>query len=317
MKIADWLLTAALVATVSVWAATPVDAQTVDTWTALQQVQADLKADRQAVVAANLPLSDGESKAFWPVYKQYRGEVEKVGERTVKLIAAYAANYETMDDAKADAFFKESLAIDNDRLAVRQKYVPKVRAGSAGAEGGAILPDREQAGCDRQCHARVRDPAGSGEEVACACGPRRFTLGSDPSPWPVLHVPDDLFPQDSHRSCGRGRDRALLRRRGRCARVGRGRLREAAADDRAALRHGLHRQQPRAAGLRPGQGARMAGRGGGRRPVDHRPRLRVRDPDRLPERECLVLQLDPRREEAAVRLRVALHSGESIPFTRQ
>ena len=128
MKIADWLLTAALVATVSVRAATPVDAQTVDTWTALQQVQADLKADRQAVVAANLPLSDGESKAFWPVYKQYRGEVEKVGERTVKLIAAYAANYETMDDAKADAFFKESLAIDNDRLAVRQKYVPKVRA---------------------------------------------------------------------------------------------------------------------------------------------------------------------------------------------
>ena len=44
------------------------------------------------------------------------------------LIAAYAANFETMTDAKADAFFKDSLAIDRDRLTVREKYVPKVRA---------------------------------------------------------------------------------------------------------------------------------------------------------------------------------------------
>ena len=51
------------------WALAPpvASAQTVDTWTAIQQVQADLKADRQAVVAANLPLTDGEARAFWPV----------------------------------------------------------------------------------------------------------------------------------------------------------------------------------------------------------------------------------------------------------
>ena len=43
------------------------------------------------------------------------------------LIAAYAANFETMTDAKADAFFKDLLAIDRDRLTVRED-VPKVRA---------------------------------------------------------------------------------------------------------------------------------------------------------------------------------------------
>ena len=103
-------------------------AQTVDPWTALQQVQVDLKADRQAVVAANLPLTEGEARAFWPVYKDYRGEIEKIGQRVASLIAAYAANFETMTDAKADAFFKDLLAIDRDRLTVREKYVPKVRA---------------------------------------------------------------------------------------------------------------------------------------------------------------------------------------------
>jgi hypothetical protein len=103
-------------------------AQTVDQWTALQQVQADLKADRQAVVAANLPLSDGESKVFWPVYKEYRGEVEKIGDRVAKLIAAYAANFQSMTDAKADAFFTEWQAIERDKVTTREKYIPKFRS---------------------------------------------------------------------------------------------------------------------------------------------------------------------------------------------
>jgi hypothetical protein len=103
-------------------------AQTVDRWTTIQQLQADLKADRQAVVAENLPLTEAEAQAFWPVYKSYRGDVEKVGERFGALIMAYASSFETMTDAKADAFFKDSLAIDRDRLTLRETYVPKVRA---------------------------------------------------------------------------------------------------------------------------------------------------------------------------------------------
>ena len=102
-------------------------ARQVSAWTEIEQLRAELKADRQAVVAANLPLSEGESKVFWPVYKEYRGEVEKLGDRTAKLVAAYAANYETMDDPKATAFFNEWQSIERDRSAVRDKYVPRIR----------------------------------------------------------------------------------------------------------------------------------------------------------------------------------------------
>jgi hypothetical protein len=103
-------------------------AQTVDQWTELQQLQADLKADRQAVVAANLPLTEGEARTFWPVYKEYRGEVEKIGERVAGLITAYAANFSAMTETKAEAFFNEMVAIDRDRLTLREKYMPKIRA---------------------------------------------------------------------------------------------------------------------------------------------------------------------------------------------
>ena len=102
-------------------------AQKVDQWTVIQQLQADLKADRQAVVATNLPLTEGEAKGFWPIYKEYRSEVEKLGDRVAKLVVAYAANFETMDDTKAEAFFNEQLAIDRARVTLREKYVPRVR----------------------------------------------------------------------------------------------------------------------------------------------------------------------------------------------
>jgi hypothetical protein len=32
-----------------------------------------------------------------------------------------------MDDTKAEAFFKEQLSIDRDRVALRERYVPRVR----------------------------------------------------------------------------------------------------------------------------------------------------------------------------------------------
>jgi len=100
---------------------------TVDQWSQLQQIQADLRASRQALVTQNLPLTDGESRSFWPVYKQYRAEADAIGNRTAELIVAYAANYATMDEPKAEAFFREWMNIERSRIEVREKYVPLVR----------------------------------------------------------------------------------------------------------------------------------------------------------------------------------------------
>ena len=44
------------------------------------------------------------------------------------LITAYAASFGTITDEKADTFFKELLAIERDKVTIREKHVPKVRA---------------------------------------------------------------------------------------------------------------------------------------------------------------------------------------------
>ena len=99
-----------------------------DKWTEIQQLQADVKADRQAIVATNLPLTDTEARAFWPVYKEYRGDIEKLGDRAATLLTEYAANFETMTDEKASTFLKELMALERARVKVRESHGPKVLA---------------------------------------------------------------------------------------------------------------------------------------------------------------------------------------------
>ena len=170
-----------------------VGAQTVDRWTEIQQLQADLKADRQAVVATNLPLTEAEARAFWPVYKEYRGEVERLGDRLATLITAYAASFGTITDEKADTFFKELLAIERDKVTVREKYRTESPSCAACHQDSAFPSDREQTRRDRQHGAGLGDPAGA---------PRRnvddhWTVGAimrgRMSCWPPLEAQQRVF----------------------------------------------------------------------------------------------------------------------------
>ena len=94
---------------------------------ALQQLRADIQADRQAVVAANLKLTDAEGAAFWPVYREYRGEMAKVGDRLQKLIQDFARVYDTATAEQAKALVDEMMAIQRADLTVKETNLPKLR----------------------------------------------------------------------------------------------------------------------------------------------------------------------------------------------
>ncbi len=93
----------------------------------LQQLRADVRADRQAVVAVGLGLSDEKGQAFWPLYRQYRDEMAKVGDRAQKVIQEYAKVYESATAEQAKGMVDEMLAIARDEVKVRESYVPKFR----------------------------------------------------------------------------------------------------------------------------------------------------------------------------------------------
>jgi hypothetical protein len=89
-----------------------------------------IKADKKLLVAANLALTDAESKAFWPVYDAYQAELTALNGRTAKLVGAYAKAYNAgpITDAAAKPLIAEMMAIDQAEAAMRQNFQPKLEA---------------------------------------------------------------------------------------------------------------------------------------------------------------------------------------------
>ena len=89
--------------------------------------RATIQADRQAIVAEALPLTEEQAKAFWPLFREYRTEMEKLGDRAVDLMIDYGKSMDTLTDEKATALLDEYLKIQRDEVKIKQSWLPKFR----------------------------------------------------------------------------------------------------------------------------------------------------------------------------------------------
>src|SRR5262245_18052515 len=102
----------------------------------MQIVREKLRADKKLLVSEAMKFSDAEAKGFWPVYESYQKELSGVNDRAIKLIQEYAKNYPSMTNEVAKKLIDDYLAVEGDRLKIRQSYLPKFRK---------VLPDMKVA----------------------------------------------------------------------------------------------------------------------------------------------------------------------------
>ena len=91
-----------------------------------QVILKQLQTDKRAVYARTLDLTDSESRAFWPVYEEYEAEAKKLDDQVIELVNEYAAKYATMTDADAAPMLKTRMALEQERMALKQKYTKKI-----------------------------------------------------------------------------------------------------------------------------------------------------------------------------------------------
>jgi len=84
-----------------------------------------LRADKKAVVAEVLQLTEGEAKAFWPVYNAYQSDMVTHYDRLLKLLDTYASSYETMTDGQATSILQQYLGLERDHVAILTSYLPR------------------------------------------------------------------------------------------------------------------------------------------------------------------------------------------------
>ena len=78
------------------------------------------------VVAEAMQLTEAESAAFWPLYREYRAEMDKLGDGIVKLVLEYADAYPNVPEDRAEKLLKDYFALEKDLVNVRAKYLKKI-----------------------------------------------------------------------------------------------------------------------------------------------------------------------------------------------
>lgn len=93
-----------------------------------------IRANRKALVAASLTLTDEESGKFWPLYDRYATELKAVNDRLVKVIQDYTAAFKDLSNEKAMQLAGDYLSAEDDRVKLRRKYLD---------EFGKVVPGRK------------------------------------------------------------------------------------------------------------------------------------------------------------------------------
>jgi hypothetical protein len=116
IKIAAAALGLALVA----GSAAPAHAQAA---TEIELTRAHIQKARQAIIADAMHLTEDESLAFWPAYRDYRVDMARLGDRLVKVITEFVQTDAALNDEQANRLMTEYLDIKAKDVSVKKKYV--------------------------------------------------------------------------------------------------------------------------------------------------------------------------------------------------
>lgn len=95
-----------------------------------------IRADKKAVVAQNMSLTDAEAKGFWPVYDAYQKDLNVINDKLMTTIKAYADawNKGPVADDVAKKLINDAMNIEDEELKLKRSYLPKLEKVLPGAK---------------------------------------------------------------------------------------------------------------------------------------------------------------------------------------
>jgi hypothetical protein len=105
----------------------------------IRLLRKDVRAEKSKIMGAAMGLDADQAKKFWPIYKDYDRELAKLNDVRLGNIIAYAQNYDTMTDNKADELVNGAIAYRKKRLDLLANTYDKVRAALGSPLGARFL----------------------------------------------------------------------------------------------------------------------------------------------------------------------------------
>jgi len=99
---------------------------------AVEVIRSQIATKRQALVAENMQLTEGESEKFWPVYRDYQFQRSELADLRVENITNFRDNYQTMTNEQAKAIVDNVVKYEEELLKLNKKFIREFRK---------VLPD--------------------------------------------------------------------------------------------------------------------------------------------------------------------------------
>ncbi|HUK53400.1 MAG TPA: hypothetical protein VL099_08945 [Candidatus Binatia bacterium] len=87
----------------------------------------NVRSDKAKLMGAVMQLDADQAAKFWPIYKDYSAELDKVNDLRVANIEDYAKNYTQMTDQKADELIHNAMDYQKQRNDLLGKYYDRVK----------------------------------------------------------------------------------------------------------------------------------------------------------------------------------------------
>jgi hypothetical protein len=93
----------------------------------VELLRADLRADKVAVITEVMQFTDDEDATFWPIYREYDVELNRINDDRLSLVQVYAKSYKNITDAVADDLVSHALDLESQRTALKQTYYRRLK----------------------------------------------------------------------------------------------------------------------------------------------------------------------------------------------
>jgi hypothetical protein len=91
----------------------------------IELIRSDLKTQKKALIEKVMNFTEKEANQFWPFYREYSLELSKIGDQRLAVLKDFAANYDKIDDKKAEELVKKSGDLQKARTDLMAKYYKK------------------------------------------------------------------------------------------------------------------------------------------------------------------------------------------------
>lgn len=100
----------------------PVDPDEAQLRTFIELIRQDVQTEKATILAVAMQFTEDEAFEFWPVYREYSLELEKLFDVRLKLIRKYVGSFEHLTDDQARALAKDVFDLEERRLKLKRTW---------------------------------------------------------------------------------------------------------------------------------------------------------------------------------------------------